>query len=133
MLMSNVPMRKQDSVQATLQRGSSLELPFDDGSFDALVAWRALHVFSMDDIPKVIGEMRRVVRPGGYILFSTRSDRNIYDENRVGKIVPLPTDLTLAQLEEVCRPLEIDRIELSEFSSDNRRLRDSYWVTHAKR
>ncbi len=120
-------------VSAQLRQGSSLAMPFTDASFDALVAWRSLHVFSREDIPRVIAEMRRVVRPGGKILFSTRSDRNIYDEERVGIIVPRPTDLTLEDIENLCSDLQVEQIELSEFTSQNRRLRDSYWVVAAGR
>ncbi|MBI2353861.1 MAG: class I SAM-dependent methyltransferase [Deltaproteobacteria bacterium] len=115
-------------VQASLHQGNSLELPFSDISFDALVAWRSLHVFSFDDIPKVLSEMRRVVRPGGNILFSTRSDRNIYDETRLSTIVHKPTDLTLEQIEALCSGFQVQQIELSEFTANNRQLRDSYWV-----
>lgn len=120
-------------VTAQLQQGSSLAMPFPDSSFDALVAWRSLHVFSLDDLPKILSEMRRVVRPGGKILFSTRSDRNIYDEERLGTVVHHPTNLSLEQIEKLCIGLLVEQIELSEFTSNNRKLRDSYWVVAANR
>jgi SAM-dependent methyltransferase len=120
-------------VSAQLRQGSSLAMPFAEASFDALVAWRSLHVFSSENIPRVVAEMRRVVRPGGKILFSTRSDRNIYDEERIGITVPRPTDLSLDQIESLCTGLQVEQIELSEFTSQNRRLRDSYWVVAASR
>jgi SAM-dependent methyltransferase len=119
--------------QAVLQQGSSLDLPFADGAFDALVAWRSLHVFTPAELPLVLGEMRRVVRPGGRVLFSTRSDRNIYDEARLETVVHRPTDLTLEELETLCADLQVGQIELSEFTASNRALRDSYWVVAATR
>lgn len=124
---------KKRGVTAKLQQGSSLAMPFPDSSFDALIAWRALHVFSLDDIPKVLSEMKRIVRPGGKILFSTRSDRNIYDEERLGTVVHKPTNLRLEQIEKLCDGLQVQQIELSEFTANNRKLRDSYWVVGANR
>jgi len=119
-------------VDGTLVAGSSLQIPFAADSFDALVAWRTLHVFTREQQPMVIDQIRRIVRPDGRVLFSTRSDRNRYDESTVGKTLPRPTDLSLSQLESLCRPLGVLEIELTETTARNRRLRDSYWVVHAK-
>lgn len=46
--------------------GSSRVLPFNDGTFDVVVANAALH--HIRDIPATIGEMLRVLKPGGYLL-----------------------------------------------------------------
>jgi len=119
-------------VQAALQQGSSAAMPFENGTFDALVAWRSLHVFTPEDLEKVVSEMIRVVRKGGRILFSTRSDRNIYDEARLETVVHRPNDLTLEQIQGLCSAMELEQVELSEFTSQNRRLRDSYWVVSAR-
>lgn len=120
-------------VSARLVRGFSLNLPFAEADFDGLVAWRALHVFSSEEMKKAVAEMHRVVRPGGRILLSTRSDRNIYDEDRLGKVVHRPNDLSLEELEQLCSVFDVEQIELSEFTSQNRKLRDSYWVASAIR
>lgn len=124
---------KERAVEGTLVAGSSLQLPFGSESFDGLVAWRALHVFTRDQQPRVVDQIRRVLRPGGKVLFSTRSDRNKYDETTVGKTLPKPTDLTLAELEALCSPLEVLEIEHTETTARNRALRDAYWVVHARR
>ena len=110
-----------------------VDLPFADGAFDALVAWRSLHVFAREELPAIIAGMCRVVRPGGRLLVSTRSDRNIYDEARLGTVVHRPTDLTLEQVQELFAGVNIEQVELSEFTSQNRQLRDSYWVVSAVR
>lgn len=113
-------------------RGSSPRLPFASGSFDGLVAWRSLHVFPREVLPTVFSELGRVVRPGMPVLFSTRSDRNIYAGHVGTRGLPPPTDLTLSQLEELCGGLDVTEIELSEATAQNRSLRDSYWVVHAR-
>lgn len=52
--------------QITLIQGNAMELPFADNSFDAAtVGWGLRNV---PDIDQVLQEMRRVVRPGGWIV-----------------------------------------------------------------
>jgi len=123
---------KKRGANSNLINANSLILPFKSSFFDAVVFWRALHVFQRDDIPKVIAEIQRIIKPGGYILFSTRSNRNIYNQNRVGKVVPFPTDLSIDQIYEACSGLEVLNVELSEHTSNDRALRDSYWIVYAK-
>jgi ubiquinone/menaquinone biosynthesis C-methylase UbiE len=50
-------------------RGSGVALPFDDRSFDFVVAF-----MSMQDMPhhaRVFAEVARVIKPGGFLQFST--------------------------------------------------------------
>lgn len=53
---------------AALVQGDLTDLPFDDGVFDAVVAyWSLIHV-PMGDHQAVVDEFARVVRPGGRLL-----------------------------------------------------------------
>jgi len=56
------------------RRAAVEELPFEDGSFDTVVA--SLLLCSVRDQDRAIGEIRRVLRPGGQYLFleHVRSD-----------------------------------------------------------
>lgn len=52
----------------------ALELPFEDGSFDAVFAMAVLHHVEKRDwqfknIPKALSEVRRVLRPGGTFVY----------------------------------------------------------------
>ena len=120
------------NLKAQFKFTDLLNLQFEDQTFDAVISWRSLHVLNRDDMRKALAEFKRVIREDGYILFSTRSDRNIYDKNRVGKIVHQPTNLTVAELQDVCADLKLIQIELNEFTSNNRALRDSYWIVSAR-
>jgi ubiquinone/menaquinone biosynthesis C-methylase UbiE len=52
---------------ATVLRAPAEDLPFDDSSFDAVVSMLVL--CGVDDQPRALGELRRVLRPGGLLLF----------------------------------------------------------------
>jgi SAM-dependent methyltransferase len=52
---------------ATVLRAPAEDLPFDDGSFDVVVS--TLVLCGVDDQPRALREVRRVLRPGGQLLF----------------------------------------------------------------
>jgi ubiquinone/menaquinone biosynthesis C-methylase UbiE len=77
---------------ARLLRAPAEDLPFEDDSFDTAVS--TLVLCSVDDQPRALSELRRVLRPGGRLLFMehVRSDEprlaRLQDRmNRVNKIV----------------------------------------------
>jgi ubiquinone/menaquinone biosynthesis C-methylase UbiE len=53
--------------QAKLLRAPAEDLPFNDGSFDTAVS--TLVLCTVDDQPRALRELRRVLRPGGRVLF----------------------------------------------------------------
>ncbi len=50
-------------------RGSALDLPFPPERFDVVNCCGALHLFP--DVPRALGEVRRVLRPGGRFTVAT--------------------------------------------------------------
>ena len=52
---------------ATVLRAPAEDLPFDDGSFDVAVS--TLVLCGVEDQPRALRELRRVLRPGGQLLF----------------------------------------------------------------
>ena len=65
--------REQNS-SATVLRAPAEDLPFEDASFDTVVS--TLVLCGVDDQPRVVRELRRVLRPGGRLIFMehVRSD-----------------------------------------------------------
>ena len=67
-----------------LRRGDALALPFADASFDLVVNSYTLDLLPRADIPKALGEFRRVLRPGGRLVLSNmtkgrRPRHRLYD------------------------------------------------------
>lgn len=58
-----------------LIRGDAVRLPFEDGSFDAVCCFAALHLFA--DPHDALADMARVLRPGGRIAIMTSVRRQI--------------------------------------------------------
>jgi len=87
-----------------VHRGSALDLPFADGSFD--VVWMQNVGMNIADKRKLFGEIARVLKPGGQYAFQ---------EMAAGKVAtcyfPLPwatdpADNFLVSAEEMCSALE---------------------------
>jgi ubiquinone/menaquinone biosynthesis C-methylase UbiE len=70
-------------VELTTARGipaqvaSLPRLPFPERHFDCLVGAWVLHYLSRPAVAEALEEMRRVLRPGGWIVLATNSDRHM--------------------------------------------------------
>ncbi len=68
-------LRRSAVTNLALIRGSALELPFVDSSFDAACCFAALHLF--EDPLAGLDEMARVLTPGGRIALMTSVQRRL--------------------------------------------------------
>jgi ubiquinone/menaquinone biosynthesis C-methylase UbiE len=67
-MMRRLERRLRDSSSETLVvRAPAEDLPFEDDSFDAAVS--TLVLCTVDDQPRALRELRRVLKPGGRLLF----------------------------------------------------------------
>ena len=57
--------RRNSDPRIHIQQADACALPFEDGSFDRALSLLVLHF--IPDPAKAVGEMRRVVRPGGTV------------------------------------------------------------------
>src|SRR5207249_6677845 len=74
-MLRRLERRARDHASsATVLRAPAEDLPFEDGSFDTVVT--TLVLCGVDDQPRALREARRVLRPGGRLLFleHVRSD-----------------------------------------------------------
>ena len=58
---------REQALKATVLRAPAEDLPFEDDAFDAAVS--TLVLCGVDDQPRALRELRRVLRPGGRLLF----------------------------------------------------------------
>lgn len=65
---SMLGVARQVCPAATFQQGSADDLPFEDSSFDTVVS--AFMLMFLSDPKKAVGEMQRVLRPGGRLVAS---------------------------------------------------------------
>ncbi len=69
-------VRDNSSARAVYMRGDALRLPFDDGAFDVVCCFAALH--RMPEPFGVLHEMLRVLSPGGKIAVRTSYGRESF-------------------------------------------------------
>ena len=58
---------RERNSHATILRAPAEDLPFEDASFDTVVS--TLVLCGVDDQPRAVRELRRVLRPGGRLIF----------------------------------------------------------------
>jgi SAM-dependent methyltransferase len=63
-----VAMARRDHPDIGWVVGTITDLPYDDGAFDAAMYWYSTIHSPDDDLPRIAGEARRVVRPEGLVL-----------------------------------------------------------------
>src|SRR5258708_35488170 len=79
---------KASGVVVDFQQGDmALPFPFADSAFDAVMSNVALHMFDDQTTRRIIGEMRRVLRPSGLLLLHVNSTEDMpYREERLGRL-----------------------------------------------
>jgi SAM-dependent methyltransferase len=75
---------------------SAFQLGFPDGSFDAVHAAQLIEHFSPADASRFLGEVSRVIRPGGWVFLTTPGVRNVW--NTFSHVRPYPPNTFLKLL-----------------------------------
>ena len=132
-----------------LEQAHAAELPFTDASFDALLAWRFLHVLSREDAERAVREARRVLKPGGSLLVGTRSPRSThhalaqqglgetadfdYKNGQLSKRALADVYYTREELESLFGGFKELEIEHVEWTRQNGTFTVAYWSVSAVR
>ena len=94
-----VDLARERGVDARV--GDVQELPFDDGEFDrAVAAWMLYHV---PDLDRGLGELARVLRPGGRLVVATNSAFHLQELRELVGSGPSPSTFTRENGEELLR------------------------------
>ena len=77
----------QLGVEAEYVVADARELSFEDGSFDAVFSYSVLQHLAKEDVPRVVAEVRRVLRPAGVVwveMPNARGTLNLVRQARRG-------------------------------------------------
>lgn len=108
-----------EAARIRLVSADATSLPFDAGTFDAVLATFTLELFDIPEIPRVLAEARRVLRPTGRLAVASLSDeggiaamRGLYAAahrwfERWADCRPIPTVRLLA--EAGFHPIEVEK------------------------
>ncbi|MEA2273309.1 MAG: hypothetical protein QOI98_2017 [Solirubrobacteraceae bacterium] len=78
---------RRDAPQVTAFEASGTELPFEDDAFDVVLTVAALHhIAEPADVRRTLGEMVRVVRPGGRVVVWDHNPRNPYWRHLMARV-----------------------------------------------
>jgi SAM-dependent methyltransferase len=115
---------KNEGLTANLQVQSMTDaLPYEDNFFDAIISVQVIHHAVIADIRRIVSEMTRVLRSGGFIFVTVPAVINqdiIYQEIEPNTLIPqegleqgLPHHyFTPEELREVFRDFEITDIHV---------------------
>jgi ubiquinone/menaquinone biosynthesis C-methylase UbiE len=91
--------------RVTLRSADARRLPYADASFDGVFMSFTLELFATSDIPRVLAECRRVLRPGGRLVVVASSRE---DPAPVGQRLYEWTHRHVPRLVD-CRPIDVAR------------------------
>jgi ubiquinone/menaquinone biosynthesis C-methylase UbiE len=96
---------------------SGTDLPFADGEFDLSLSVATMHhIAGPGDVQRALGEMARVVRPGGKVLVWDHNPRNPYWPHLMKRVPQDQGDERLIPLEELLDGLRAGGAEPVEVS-----------------
>lgn len=93
--------------------GSGIELPFADASFDVVALFDAIE--HIPDHRRVLAEVRRILRPGGYVFISVPAYQFLFSQN--DRLVHHQRRYTRGQLDALLREERFTPRKLTYFNT----------------
>ena len=73
----NEMVTKYDLKNIDTHIGSFTNIPYDENSFDAIVSFNVIYHGNHESVINAINEIKRVMRPGGFLIISMLSKKNV--------------------------------------------------------
>ncbi len=128
---------KEKSLTASLTKVNNHELPYEDNYFDVVVAWQVLAYNNLKSFDDVMGEISRVLKPGGIFIgtmtavgdISHTMSEKIGDYLYISK-VPNQEGATciIVDKHEVHQFFKNKEIEIGEYYFDLGGIKARHWV-----
>lgn len=96
----NLQQARRLNPQLEFIQGDMLALPFAGGSLGGIAAFYSIIHLDRDEIPRALREMRRVLRPGGWLLLAFHLGTDTLHEDELWGY-PVDFDATLFTVPEV--------------------------------
>jgi SAM-dependent methyltransferase len=104
--MLAVAVRETESANVAYVRGDACELPFRDGSFDAISCFAALYL--IEDPQRALDEIVRVLTPGGRVALLSSCHRGLLPARTTNAVVRGLSGVRIFARDELTRAL-VDR------------------------
>ena len=92
MYSESVKICKKEKLSIGYIEASADKLPFEDGSFDVILAF--FMIYHMPDIDLALKEWRRVLKPNGKLLVAIGSEKNLVNRKRLTEPMKEKTGVT---------------------------------------
>jgi len=102
-------MRQEGYFEFVLREADSRNLPFEDNSFDVLYNGYMLDLIPLAELPVVIDEFKRVLKPGGRLILLNMSKANEKTTIQEELYARLPGWVVLYFF-GMCRPVLVERL-----------------------
>jgi ubiquinone/menaquinone biosynthesis C-methylase UbiE len=104
--MLDVAVRETESANVAYIRGDACELPFRDGSFDAICCFAALYL--IDDPMRALDEIVRILAPGGRVALLASCNRGLLPARTANAVVRRLSGVRIFGRDELTRAM-VDR------------------------